>query len=184
MTSFAPLAHELAQAGVRYVLIGVSGVNLYAHDAGVVFSTMDRDVFLPPDSANLLAAWKVCEERGLSLTSSGEPLDEPRDLFLSERVVFLSERVVEHRAATRADDGRELVVDLTLVMAGFEFQEVWEQRAIFLLEGVEVPVARLAHIVASKAAAGREKDRLFLATHAEVLRELLPREEAGDSDRD
>lgn len=177
MTSFAPLAHELAQAGVRYVLIGVSGVNLYAHDAGVVFSTMDRDVFLPPDSANLLAAWKVCEERGLSLTSSGEPLDEPRDLFLSERVV-------EHRAATRADDGRELVVDLTLVMAGFEFQEVWEQRAIFLLEGVEVPVARLAHIVASKAAAGREKDRLFLATHAEVLRELLPREEAGDSDRD
>ena len=177
MTTFAPLAHELAQAGVRYVLIGVSGVNLYAHDAGVVFSTMDRDLFLPPDSVNLQAAWSVCEKRGLRLTSSGEPLDEPRDLFLAERVV-------ERRASTRADDGSELVVDLTLSMTGFEFEEVWEQRTVFLLEGVEVPVARLAHIVASKAAAGREKDRLFLATHAEALRKLLPREEAGDGDRD
>ncbi|MEE8468592.1 MAG: hypothetical protein V3T22_09065 [Planctomycetota bacterium] len=177
MTSFAPLAQELAQAGVRYVLIGVAGVNLYAHDAGVVFSTMDRDVFLPPDSTNLLAAWNVCEERGLRLTSSGEPLDEPRDLFLSQRVV-------ERRAMTRADDGSQLVVDLTLVMTGFEFEEVWAQRAIFLLRGVEVPVARLAHIIASKAAAGREKDRLFLATHAEVLRKLLPREEPGEAQRD
>lgn len=176
MTSFAPLAQELAQSGVRYVLIGVSGVNLYAHDAGVVFSTMDRDVYLPPDPANLLAAWGACEQRGLRLTSSGQPLAEPRDLFLAERVV-------EHRSATRADDGGELVVDLTLVMTGFRFEEVWEQRTTFLLEGVEVPVARLAHIVASKAAAGREKDILFLATHAEALREPMLSEGAGDQDR-
>ena len=166
MTSFAPLAEELARSGVRYVLIGVSGVNLHAHDAGVVFSTMDRDVYLPPDPANLLAAWKVCERRGLRLTSFGEPLDEPRDLLLAQRVA-------EHRAATRADDGGELVVELTLVMAGFEFEDVWEQRTVYLLDGVEVPVARLAHIVESKAAAGREKDRLFLAAHADALRALL-----------
>jgi len=74
-------------------------------------------------------------------------------------------------------------VDLTLVMTGFKFEEVWEQRTTFLLEGVEVPVARLAHIVASKAAAGREKDRLFLAAHAEALRELMRSEGPGDQDR-
>ena len=172
MTSFAPLARDLAEAGVRYVLIGVSGVNLHAHDAGVVFSTMDRDLYLPLDSANLLAAWSVCETRGLRLTGAGGPLDEPRDLVLAARVV-------ERRSTTRADDGRELVVDLTLVMASFEFDEVWEERTTFLLEGVEVPVARLVHIVASKAAAGREKDRLFLAAHAEALRDLLPSDEGG-----
>jgi hypothetical protein len=41
------------------------------------------------------------------------------------------------------------------------------------VEGVEVPVARLRHIVDSKAAVGRPKDRLFLATHEEALRHLL-----------
>ena len=35
-----------------------------------------------------------------------------------------------------------------------------------------VPVASLKDIVVSKAAAGRPKDRLFLATHEEALREL------------
>ena len=134
---------------------------------------MDRDVFLPPDPANLLAAWRLCEALGLRLTSSGEPLDEPRDLYLAERVV-------ERRASTRADDGSELVVDLTLVMTGFEFEEVWEQRTMFLLERVEVPVARLSHIVASKAAAGRDKDRLFLATHAEALRDLMRPDDKTD----
>ena len=58
-------------------------------------------------------------------------------------------------------------------MSGFTFEEVWAERRTFALAGAEVPVARLKHIVASKAAAGRDKDRLFLATHAEALRELL-----------
>ena len=173
MTAFSRVAGEFARTGVRYVLIGVSGANLHAHDSGVVFSTMDRDVFLPPDAENLLAAWQVCERLGLHLTRAGKPLDEPRDLFLAERVVEL-------RAATRADDGGELVLDITLVMAGYQFEEVWEQRRAFLLEDVRIPVARLAHIVASKAAVGREKDRLFLAAHAEALRALLPEDEAPD----
>jgi hypothetical protein len=38
-----------------------------------------------------------------------------------------------------------------------------------------VPVARLLHIVTSKHAAGRDKDRLFLATHREALEQLLRR---------
>jgi hypothetical protein len=38
---------------------------------------------------------------------------------------------------------------------------------------VEIPVARLTDIVRSKRTAGRDKDRLFLATHAEAIRDLL-----------
>lgn len=166
MSSFAPLARALAERRVRYVLIGVSGANFHALDAGVVFTTLDRDVFLPPDPANLLATWRACEACGLHLTASGEPLDLPRD----ER---LAARVAELRALTRACDDEDLRVDFTFVMTGFEFEEVWKERRIFVLAGVEVPVARLMHIVASKAATGRDKDRLFLATHAEALRQLL-----------
>ena len=166
MTSFAPLARALAAVRVRYVLIGVWGANLHAHRAGVVFTTQDHDLFLPADATNLVAAWRACEACGLRLSSAGEPLDEPRDLFLAERVVG-------QRALVHATDEEDLQVDLTFVMAGFEFDDVWAQRTTYALSGVEIPVARLKHIVASKAAAGRDKDRLFLATHDEALRQLL-----------
>ncbi len=77
----------------------------------------------------------------------------------------------------RATDRQGLDVDLTLVMEGFAFEEVWAERRVYLLEGVEVPVARLSHVVRSKAAVGRPKDLLFLATHEEALRDLLKRED-------
>ena len=68
-------------------------------------------------------------------------------------------------------------MDLTLVMAGFTFEGAYSRRRAFLLEGVEVHVASLRDIVASKAAAGREKDRLFLATHADALKALIERDD-------
>jgi hypothetical protein len=49
------------------------------------------------------------------------------------------------------------------------------------VEGVAFPVASLGDIVASKAAAGRPKDRLFLATHEEALRELGRRRRGAPS---
>lgn len=66
-------------------------------------------------------------------------------------------------------------VDMTLVMAGFDFETVWKERRVFRDAAARIPVARLSHIVASKAAAGRPKDRLFLASHEEALRQLLQR---------
>lgn len=166
MSGFAPLARALAERDVRYLLIGVSGVNLHAHASGVVFHTQDRDVFLPPEADNLARAWQACEACDLELLAAGGPLETPRDLELAERVVA-------RKASTRATNGEDLQVDLSLEMAGFAFDDVWRERVTFELLGVEVPVARLLHIVSSKAALGRSKDRLFLATHAEALRELL-----------
>ena len=94
-----------------------------------------------------------------------EPLGEPLDSFLAEQVV-------SRRALVRAQ-GKDLLIDLTLVMAGFEFEDVWARRRTFKVQGVDVPVAALSDIVASKAAAGRPKDQLFLATHEDALRQLL-----------
>ena len=77
----------------------------------------------------------------------------------------------------KVTDRAELLVDLTLVMAGFDFETVWRERRTFVVDAVEIPGARLLHIVQSKHAVGRDKDRLFLATHREALEELLRREE-------
>jgi hypothetical protein len=170
MTAFAPLARALAERSVRYVMIGVWGANLHAVRAGVVFSTQDRDVFLPPEPPNLQLAWEACEACGMELWSGVEPLDRPRDLLLAERVV-------SHSGLSTATGIDDLQVDLTLVMAGFSFEQVWSERRTFELAGVEVPVARLLHITESKAAAGRLKDRLFLATHKDALQQLFGADE-------
>ena len=159
------LASTLNAAGIRYVLIGVAGANLWARSASTIFTTLDYDLFLPPDPENELAAWEACRSSGLELWCGDEPLGSPLDRWLAEQVVA-------RRALVRASDGRGLDVDLTLVMAGFDFDTVWSERRRFVVDGVEVAVARLRHIVASKAAAGREKDRLFLASHEEALRQL------------
>ena len=137
----------------------------------MVFTTQDWDLFLPPDPDNMLATWNACRDCGLALSSAGKPLDQLTDHLLAQRVV-------EQFASTHASDG-ELQIDLTLVMTGLEFNAVWSARTRFVLDGVEIPVARLRHIIDSKAATGRDKDRLFLATHEENLRQLLGPHEDG-----
>jgi hypothetical protein len=162
----ALVARELAARSVRYVLIGVSGANLYGPAGQAVFTTKDIDLFLPSDPDNLVRAWSACEIVPLELWLGDEPLDSPRDQWLAERVI-------ERRALTTAKGTKDLLIDLTLVMKGFEFETVWRERREFVIEGVPVPTARLLHIVESKQAAGRPKDQLFLATHKDALEQLL-----------
>lgn len=166
MDAFSPLGRAFRDRDVRYVLIGVAGANYYAMGGETVFTTEDRDVFLPLDPHNLMRAWEACDIANLSLWAGGEPLDVPHDRLIAERIV-------ERKVAVRATDGAELDVDLTLVMAGFDFETVWRERRTFVVDDVEFPVARLLHIVESKHAAGRLKDKLFLATHKEALQRLL-----------
>ena len=162
----APLAAGFASRGVRYVLIGVSAANLYGPDGQAIFITEDFDLFVPPDADNLVRAWDACEQAGLALWLGDEPLDRPRDRWLAERVI-------ERYALTRVTGPAEFKADLTLVMAGFDFEPVWAQRREFRVEGVSVPTARLLHIIESKNAAGRPKDQLFLATHKDALEQWL-----------
>ena len=162
----APLARALAQRSVRYVLIGVSGANLYGPGGQAIFTTDDLDLFLPTDPANLEQAWAACEDTQLELWLIEEPLGRPRDRWLAERIV-------ERRALTRATGPDDLLVDFTLVMKGFDFETAWAERRTFMIDGVPVPAARLQHIVESKHAAGRPKDQYFLATHKDALEQLL-----------
>ena len=161
-----PLGRALAGRSVRYVLIGVGGANLYAPAGQASFVTKDFDLFVPLDPDNLVQAWAACEDSTLDLWLGEEPLDRPRDRWLAGRII-------ERRALTRVTGAGQLEVDFTLVMKGFEFETVWSERRVFTIEDVEIPTARLTHIVTSKQAAGREKDHLFLATHRDALEQLL-----------
>ena len=163
---FHRLLRLLAQHRVQYVVIGVAGANYYARSATEVFTTKDRDLFVPPDASNLLSAWHASRESGYDLWSGQEPLGEPLDAWLAERVV-------SNRAGTSALHPTGVAIDFTLEMKGFEFETVWNARRVFRVGDIDIPVARLSHIVESKAKTNRLKDRLFLATWQEALRDLL-----------
>lgn len=135
-----------------------------------LFLTQDFDLFLPPEPDNLVAVWDSGEASGVELWLHDEPLDRPRDHWLAERIV-------DRRIVTRGIGLDDFQVDLSLVMKGFDFDRVWNERRIFKVEGNDVPTARLLHIVQSKEAAGRDKNRLFLAAHRDALEQLLKRTE-------
>jgi len=169
---FLRLLARFAEERIRYLAIGVAGANYYAKTGAEVFTTKDRDLFMPPDPDNLVRAWLACRAEGFALWSHDEPLGEPLDLWLAKHVV-------RQRALTVATHDPGIAVDLTLVMGGFDFETVWSARRTFNVDGVEIAVARISHIVESKAQAGRPKDRLFLATYEERLRQLIARDEDG-----
>ena len=148
------------------MVIGVSGANYHALPGQTLFATQDRDLFLPLDVDNELACLETCDRLGLELTANDQPLERPLDRLLAERVVA-------NAATVRADASTGLQVDLNLLMAGFEFEEVWGERTFFAVGGVRIPVARLEHIVESKRTAGRDKDLLFLKEHRDVLERIL-----------
>ena len=170
MDPFTAFAGALSAAGVRYLVIGVgellrAGRQRNVHDPR-------REFFLPADSDNLFEAWRVCETNGFRLFMGSEPFDETHDGAFARTVVG-------RLAFTCASDGAATDVDLSLVISGFDFEEVWSARRSLEVEGVAIPVAKVSHIVASEATAGREKDRLFLATHREALQHLLSDDETN-----
>jgi hypothetical protein len=108
VSAFDRLLEELLRRGVRFVVIGVWGANYWARSAGTTFATQDRDLFLPLEPANLLAAWEAARATGYELWSGAEPLGEPLDLWLAERVVERQAGVKALRRDGRfhAGDGR------------------------------------------------------------------------------
>jgi hypothetical protein len=168
--AFAECVEALHAKQVRFVLIGAWGANFHTVDTAVLFATPDHDLFLPADPDNLMQAWEGAAALGMSLSGAESPLEAPPD-------VDLARAVVDGRQLTRATTSA-MTINLRLVMTPFAFEPVWDQRRTFLMDGIEIPVARLSQIIRSKAAANREKDRLFLTTHAGILRQMLD----GDED--
>jgi hypothetical protein len=132
--SFAQVASLLERERVRFLLVRMGTGNL-ASPEGPVVRARYHDLFLPPDPENALRAWRCCDEAGLELWAAGEPLGAPLDLWLAEHVVA-------GRVLVRATDRRGLLVDLRLLVDGFEFEDLWPERRHWVIDGVEVLVAQ------------------------------------------
>jgi len=84
--AFPALVAALHAERALFVLIGVWAASLHARSAAAVFTTQDYDLFLPADVDNALLVWRTCESMGLELLAGDEPLDQPRDRLLAERI--------------------------------------------------------------------------------------------------
>jgi len=146
LSAFGRVVAGLDRARVRFLLIRMGTGNLASPD-GTVVRALYHDLFLPPDPQNALHAWQGCEEAGLELWAAGEPLGSPLDLWLAEHVVA-------GRVQVRATDRKGLLVDLTLFVDGFEFESLWPARRVWVIDGVEVPVAQARPASSDPAKAG------------------------------
>jgi hypothetical protein len=142
--AFTSLVASLNEKNLRFVVIGVSGANYYAASGRMLFTTLDRDLFLPLDPKNTLGVLETAARTGFDLRAGGEPLIQIDSL--------IAERIVERQALVTASYGKGLDIDFTHVMAGFDFETVWSERRTFLVHDVPISVARLSQILASKAA--------------------------------
>lgn len=158
------------QKGVRYVVVGMSGINYYALDARETFGTLDFDFFIEPTLSNVKKAVKILQDLGFTV-SSGEGLLRPEKL---EELVF-----ARRTLTGTTSDG--LMVELLLQISGYPFSEMERDPATFTVQGIPIRVGRLNKLVHSKRLADRPKDRQFLKRYETLFKESRKKESFGDS---
>jgi hypothetical protein len=162
--AYGEVCRRFHEGRVPYVIVGVFGANLHAQQAGLVVTTADCDLLLPPDPKVLARALRVLRKLRFTLSAGGEgiPDEDP----------VLMDGIVRARACVQAVRGI-VRIDLALEIAGYTFERLWNRRRRFRLGGAVVHVAPLEDILRSKELAGRDKDKLFLATYRDALEQLL-----------
>jgi len=167
MDPYVRVCRNLGRAGVRHLIVGAFGVNLYARDVGQVITTADLDLLIPARLTSLVKALKTLRRLRFKLEAGGEPLPDLDPVVLKG--------VLRSRANVRAFR-KGAQVDLALKIAGGQFGRFWKRRRRFIVDGVQLQVGSLADLIRSKQMAGRAKDRLFLEAFRSVLKDLLQRE--------
>ncbi len=148
------------QKGVRYVVVGLSGINYYAKDPSESFSTQDYDFFLDNTTQNLKKAVSVLSDLGFHMATK-------KGHFNPDQI----EEIVQRQGTLVATNPQGVQIELLLRISGYAFGELSRDAAIFTVEGVPIRVGKLRKLLNSKKIAGREKDRLFLKRYLALLRE-------------
>jgi len=164
---YRAVIQRLNRNGVRYVVVGMSGINYYARSTAETFATIDYDVFIEPTLKNVEQAIRSLRGLGFTIGTAGGPL-ETKSL----------KEVVRNKQTLIATTSEGLTVELLLAVSGFPFADLSKDAATFTTRGVPVKVGRLTKLLQSKKLAGRGKDRHFLGRYGALLEES-PRQKMG-----
>ena len=146
---------------VRYIVIGMSGINYYASKAQETFATQDFDIFLKPTINNVTKAISILSSLGYEMSGLGEKGKDKPNI----------KAIVKNKKTIVATNPYGVVFELILAISGFTFSRMEQDATIFSVSGIPIKVAKLTKLLASKKIAGREKDKLFLKRFEILLKE-------------
>ena len=148
------------RVGVRYVVVGMAGINYYARRPSEAFATMDYDLLLQPTLGNVEKALGRLSRLGFAVGTARGAL-KPAEL----------RAVVRKRRTLVATTSEGVMVELRLAVSGFTFAELIQDAATVTVHGTPITVGRLTKLLQSKRAANRPKDREFLRRYQTLLEE-------------
>ena len=155
---YRALIAQFNRQGVRYVVVGMSGINYYATDPAETFATLDYDVFLEPTHLNIERALRALGRLRVTV-GTAEGLLKPDGVT----------SVVRGRRTLVATNADGVMVELLLEVSGFTFAELAQDAVTITVRGVPVRVGKLQKLLRSKQLAGRPKDRQFLKRYEALL---------------
>ena len=129
---------QLIRKGVDFILIG--GYAVIAH--GYERTTGDMDLWIRPDNSNKLLLVEALSELGFEKPD----LDVIASSDFTQPFVF--------------SIGEEpLKIDFLTKISGVQYEEANAQKVIVEIDGIQLPVLHLNHLVLSKFVTGRLKDK-------------------------
>ena len=155
---YLAVIRAFTRVNVRYVVVGMAGINYYATRPGDTFATVDYDLLLDPTLGNVDKALGQLKRLGFSIGSAQGVLT-PTAL----------KAVVRERRTLVATTPEGIMVELLLAVPGFTFGELAQDAATVTVRGTPVRVGRLTKLLQSKRAANRPKDRDFLKRYRALL---------------
>ncbi len=96
MDPYVDVCRQFEDARVRYVIIGVFGINFYAQQAGEIITTGDCDILVPAELRAFRKALHTLVSMGFVLDAGNEPLPNLDSILvkgiLRARAVVRAER--------------------------------------------------------------------------------------------
>jgi len=157
---YSELVNKFNRGGVKYVIVGMSGINYYASRPQETFSTQYFDIFVKPTINNIKKATNILKKMNHNLTIKKGALED-----------FNLKEIVRQKNTIIATNPYGIVFELILAISGYTFDQMQKDATIFKAENVLIKVAGLKKLLQSKKAAGREKDKLFLKRFEILLKE-------------
>jgi hypothetical protein len=146
---YLDLFRTLNEEQIRYLVVGGVAINLH----GVVRLTLDVDIATDP-GIDQCAQWeRACERmklmpmRPVTFRQMYDPKERRRLREEKNLIAF----------GLRRDNVEDPVVDILFDIPK-TFSEAYDRRVVKVVEGIAVPLASVADLLAMKADAGRAKD--------------------------
>lgn len=155
---YRAVIQQFNRNGIRYVVVGMSGINYYARNPAETFGTLDYDIFLEPSLKNVEQAIRCLEAMGFTIGTAQGIL----------RQADVKQIVRQHRTIV-ATTPEGLMIELLLKISGYPFSEMERDVLTLSLRGIPVKVGKLRKLLRSKKLAGRPKDRRFLERYQSLL---------------